>query len=346
MKHQPLSTISYFSNFSDEELSRVYSQGDIILFDAYPNISKSLAQNMEELRTKIQETKRVVNDPNKIFAIWEGGASTHFYSEEEQKNWIEFMDQIVREENLAGYNVWGYQDTFPKDLPNIENEQPGYMDLFGLFDLNGKQKAAWDYFQFKTPSIAANPDPCILPKGQTLCPTTIEWKGDQNYPAAQLWGKDNEEDIERLIACTNSNQQSKKEISWIKKNHTYTFTLYPAASCQENERFTANQLGQVIVSSAYISATPCVDQSSQQVCTTNIEWKGDKKYKYSQVWIKDLSTGLEKLMACSQSSQAKQQTAPWIKKGNSYSFTLYPANDCTPEEKIMNITSQIKVIGQ
>jgi hypothetical protein len=77
----------------------------------------------------------------------------------------------------------------------------------------------------QTGSIYANPNPCIIPSGQTECTTTITWSS-QGTSAVEIWVSWPNGGSPSLFASSWSGGSHTQDASWIQANGTYVFTLY------------------------------------------------------------------------------------------------------------------------
>ena len=98
--------------------------------------------------------------------IWETGLSSHpgyfrlknnaapSSSQELQKEWVDRVDRLSRNNNLLGYNIWAYSNENPIVINNqpAQNNQRKILAETGLKTVNGTPKKAWDFFSSLIPS--------------------------------------------------------------------------------------------------------------------------------------------------------------------------------------------------
>ncbi len=75
----------------------------------------------------------------------------------------------------------------------------------------------------KTPLIRANPNPVIVPPGQTTGTTTLTWNGGKDHPYAEVWVRVDENDETFIIESGKGTRQATVELG-----KTYVFKLSDA----------------------------------------------------------------------------------------------------------------------
>jgi len=109
-----------------------------------------------------------------------------------------------------------------------------------------------------TGSITANPNPCTLQPGETLCNTTISWRtfADPFTMNAHIYVS-MDGNPTNSMAC--GSLTDSLDASWIQAGHTYEFLLYADPVCTDEDR------GILLSSVTVTGFVTSVEQSSQQV---------------------------------------------------------------------------------
>ncbi len=174
--------------------------------------------------------------------------------------------------------------------------------------------------QSATGSIAASPNPCMIPSGQTACTTAVTWS-TQNVTSASVTVEDKAGGGEVSFASGLSGSQS---ASIQAPPHQYTFRLYDTSS--GTPVFLAATTV-VATGSGTLegSPNPCAIPSGGTTCSSTVSWS-TQNVTTATVTVQDAAGGGETAFSTGASgSQAASIQAPPHK----YTFRLYDTSSGT-----------------
>lgn len=160
------------------------------------------------------------------------------------------------------------------------------------------------------PELSAGP--CTAQPGQPLCTTILTWSGAN--AESQIWTRILE--TGQVGGPNAGGASGSLEIPWIQPNLTYRFTLYTEDQNSEVLR-TIDVAGGAL--SADLSASPCIVQPGQSLCTTVLSWSGVSSG--SQIWTRVIETG--EVGGPNASGASGSVSIAWIQPNRTYRFTLY-----------------------
>src|SRR5262245_9174701 len=86
--------------------------------------------------------------------------------------------------------------------------------------------------------------------------------------------------------------------------------------------------GSAYAANLTVSPNPCVIPNGASECATTVSWEASDMTQ-GQVWV-SIDGVPWGLFACGTTGN---EQAPWISTGHRYEFSLYAAEDCSPETK-------------
>ncbi len=107
-------------------------------------------------------------------------------------------------------------------------------------------------------NMFASPNPCLV-SSNGFCSTNIDWeapdnwKSDNGIPRIQIWVDENFSGNSKLVTCQGSKEGS-LDFDKIRKGRVFTFSMYPATGCEENDRITGDPIAEVSITG--ISKSP------------------------------------------------------------------------------------------